>query len=73
MLMKLTPGVNFINILGEIFSYKSTLHSFYLMTVWLCNFFGKIISAQKLLLNGDEIDYRGGRKSYGRIFILEKS
>jgi len=32
------PGVNFINILHAPFSYKSALHSFSIITVWLCNF-----------------------------------
>ncbi len=35
-------------------------------------FFVEIISVQKLLLSGDEIDYRGGIKSYERIFFGEK-
>jgi hypothetical protein len=41
MLMKLTPGVNFINILQEPFSNKSALHSFSLITIWLWNFLSK--------------------------------
>jgi len=41
VLMKLTPGVNFINILSANFSYKSTLHSFSLITVWPCNYLSK--------------------------------
>jgi hypothetical protein len=32
---ELIPGVNFINILCSIFSYKSALHSFSLATFWL--------------------------------------
>jgi len=44
------PGVNFINILLSPFSYESVLHSFSLVTVWLCNFFGARILAQKLLV-----------------------
>jgi len=32
------PGVNFINILLKPFLYKSALRSFFLITVWLCNF-----------------------------------
>jgi len=32
------PGFNFINILRMNFSYKSALHSFSLVTFWLCNF-----------------------------------
>jgi len=37
-LMKFTPRVNFINILFDNFSYKSAMHSFSLVTFWLCNF-----------------------------------
>ena len=39
-LVKLTPGVNFTNILWAAFLYKSVLHSFYVLTVWVCIFFG---------------------------------
>jgi len=35
MLMKLTTGVNFINILSMPFLYKSVLRSFSLVRVWL--------------------------------------
>jgi hypothetical protein len=38
--------------------HTSVLRSFSIITVWLCNFFGKIILAQKLLENVNEIDYR---------------
>jgi hypothetical protein len=41
MLMKLTPGVNFTNILRAAFSYKSFLCSFYVLTIWVCNFWRK--------------------------------
>ncbi len=34
-------GVNFINILHEIFQCKSVFRSFSLTTVWLCNFLAK--------------------------------
>jgi hypothetical protein len=37
----LPPGVNFTNILQEAFSYKSFLHSFYVLTYWACNFWQK--------------------------------
>ncbi len=37
MLMKLTPGVNFINILQLNFLCKSAWRSFYLVTFWLFN------------------------------------
>jgi len=45
-----SPGVNIIKILSEPFLCKSVLHSFSLITVWLCNFFGKKILAQELLV-----------------------
>jgi len=45
-----------MNTLQETFWYKSALCSFSLITVWLCNFFGKRISAQKLLVNVNEIN-----------------
>jgi len=32
------PGINFPNILRAAFSYGSVLHSFYVITVWVCNF-----------------------------------
>jgi len=35
MLMKLTPGVNFINVLRSPFSYESIFDSFSLVLVWL--------------------------------------
>jgi len=35
------PGVNFTNILQAAFSYESALHSFSLITVWLCKFLEK--------------------------------
>jgi len=41
MLVKLTKGVNFINILSAHFSYKSELSSFSLITVLLCDFLAK--------------------------------
>jgi len=46
MLMKLTAGVNFINILCVCFAYKSALHSFSLLKIWLCNFWQKNIGAK---------------------------
>ena len=38
------------------FLYESVLRSFYLLSVWLCNFCERKL-AQKLLLYVDEIDY----------------
>jgi len=43
MLMKLTPGVNFINILRAHFLYECELHRFSLITIWLCDFWLKDI------------------------------
>ncbi len=40
-LMKLMAGVNFTNILLVPFLYKSVLHCYYLITIWLCNFWVK--------------------------------
>ncbi len=41
------PGDNFINSLRSTFSSKTVLRSFSLVPVWLCNFFGAKILAQK--------------------------
>jgi len=41
ILAKLTTGVNSINIEQAAFLYKSVLHSFYLISVWHCNFLAK--------------------------------
>ncbi len=41
MLVKLTPGVNFTNILGAAFLYESFLCSFYVLTIWVCTFLAK--------------------------------
>jgi hypothetical protein len=41
MLVKLTPGINFTNILRAVFSHKGFLRSFYLLTIWVCNFLAK--------------------------------
>ncbi len=38
MMMKLTLGVNFTNILQIAFLVKTVLFSFYVRTVWVCNF-----------------------------------
>jgi len=44
--MKLTPCVNFTNILQRAFLYKSGLLSLSLCTVWLGNFWQKNIGAK---------------------------
>jgi len=41
ILIKLTTGVNFTNILQTAFNYKRVLCSFSLVTVWVCIFFSK--------------------------------
>jgi hypothetical protein len=33
--------VNFTNILQAAFSYQSSLHTFYVLTIWVCNVFGE--------------------------------
>ncbi len=48
MLMKLSPGLNFTNILGGTFLYASALCCIFLVTVWRCNFFGERILATSL-------------------------
>jgi len=50
MLMKITTGVIFMQHFTCTFFVQKILHSFSLLKVWLCNFFGRIILAQKLLL-----------------------
>ncbi len=40
------PGVNFTNILWAAFSYKSFLRSFYVLTIWVCNFWRKEFGAK---------------------------
>ncbi len=35
------PGVNFTNILLTTFSYESFLRSFYVLTIWVCNFLAR--------------------------------
>jgi len=58
MLMKLTLGVEFTNIVGVDCLYESILHSFSLITVWLCIFLGNLILAKSCSYNADEIDNR---------------
>jgi len=54
MLMKLTTGVNFINILLAHFLYERVLLSFSLIKVWFCIFLAKEywhnIAAHKMLM-----------------------
>jgi len=50
LLVKLNIGVNFPNILSAAFSNESALYIFSLLAFWLSNFFGKIMSSQKLLI-----------------------
>jgi hypothetical protein len=40
------PGVNFTNILLAAFSYKSSLCSFYVLTIWVVNFWRKDFGAK---------------------------
>ncbi len=69
MLVKLTIGVNFINSLCVPFLYESVLLSFSLVTVWLCNFLRKNISAKaackmlmKLTIGGERRKNKPGLK-----------
>jgi len=43
-----SPGVSFINILREHFTYKSVKSSFSQITAWLCNFWQKNIGKEAL-------------------------
>jgi len=45
-LLELSPVVNFINILHEIFWNRSALYSFSLVMFWLCNFWCKNIGTK---------------------------
>jgi hypothetical protein len=36
-----SSGVNFTNILQAAFSYESFLRTFYVLTIWVCNFLAK--------------------------------
>ena len=42
----LTPGVNFTIILRAVFSHESSLCSFYVLTIWVCNFLVKGFGAK---------------------------
>jgi hypothetical protein len=52
-----TPGVKFTNILQAACWHKSVLHTFYLITVWLCIFLEKEYQHKSLTLNVGEIDH----------------
>jgi hypothetical protein len=41
-------AVNFTNILQAAFSYQSSLQTFYVLTIWVCNFLAK--AAHKMLV-----------------------
>jgi len=51
-------GVNFTNILRAAFSYKSFWRSFYVLTIWVCNFWRKDFFAKTAHKNVGEIDTR---------------
>ncbi len=42
----LPPGVNFTIILRAAFSHESSLCSFYVLTIWVCNFLAKGFGAK---------------------------
>jgi len=58
MLMKLTPGFNFVNILCVSFSHESALSRFSLITAWLGIFLAKEYRHKSCRWNVDEINYR---------------
>jgi len=39
-------AVNFTNILQAAFPYQSSLHTFYVLTIWVCNFWQKDFGAK---------------------------
>ncbi len=41
-----TSGVNFINILRAAFLYEHFLRSFYMLTIWFCNFLAQGFGAK---------------------------
>ncbi len=49
MLVKLTPGVDFINIWRSNFLYKSASRSLSLVTFWLCNFLAQKYQSKRLV------------------------
>ncbi len=55
--MKLTPGVNFINILRTNFSYEHRFGSFSLVTCLVAFCFGKKFVRKTHAYNVDEIDF----------------
>ncbi len=57
-MVKLTEGVDFINILCAPFLYKNALSSFSQITVWPSNFLANKYLCKSCLQNGDEIEYR---------------
>jgi len=71
-------GINVTNILRLAFLYKNVVHSFSLLTVWLCNFSDERILAQKLLLKcwwnwlwyGSFYIYKRALKSYLRHNVI---
>ena len=54
------PGINFNNILRAAFSYESFLRSFYVLTIWVCNFLAKGFWRKSCSQNDGEIDTRLG-------------
>jgi hypothetical protein len=56
MLVKLTTDVNFTNILQAAFSYKSFLRSFYVLSIWVCNFLAQGFWHKSCTKNVGEID-----------------
>ena len=65
------PGVNFTN--QVVFPYKSVLHSFYVLTICVCNFFGERKLAKKLFINLDAIYLRSDNNDWHVTFFLFQS
>ncbi len=63
MLMKLTPGVNFIKILLVSFSCKSVFGSFSLFTFWHRHFLAKEYRYKSCSYNVDEINSGSRRRN----------
>jgi len=60
--------------MNNFFWYKSVLHSFSLITVWLCNFFEKDYVSKSCSENVDEIDYRCQiHQHFTTSFFVQKS
>ncbi len=70
--MRTTPGVNITNILRAAFSYESFLRSFYVLKIWVCNFWRNDFGAKaahKMLVKltpGNSLIHEDETASFGR-------